>query len=251
MPANYWIYLSPHPDDAVFSCGGLIWEQAARGEQVEIWTICAGDVPSGPLSPFARSLHERWQTGVQAASIRRDEDRAAARILGAGIRHFDLPDCIYRSVPGSPEHKLYTREEDLFGPLHPLEEELVHELAVQLEQDLSPGAQIVLPLALGNHVDHQLVRRAGQAIGRSGWYYPDFPYALQLGAIPRPEQEWQSVVWPVSDQGLHAWQAATATYHSQISTFWSDIGEVYEAIRVFARQQGGVTLWRRVSRTAD
>ena len=27
-----WIYLSPHFDDAVLSCGGLIWEQTHSGD---------------------------------------------------------------------------------------------------------------------------------------------------------------------------------------------------------------------------
>jgi len=38
-----WIYISPHFDDAVLSCGGLIWEQTHKGITVEIWTVCAGD----------------------------------------------------------------------------------------------------------------------------------------------------------------------------------------------------------------
>jgi LmbE family N-acetylglucosaminyl deacetylase len=31
-----WIYLSPHFDDAVLSCGGLIFDQAQAGTPVEI-----------------------------------------------------------------------------------------------------------------------------------------------------------------------------------------------------------------------
>ncbi|MBA4379671.1 MAG: PIG-L family deacetylase, partial [Anaerolinea sp.] len=55
-----WIYISPHLDDAVLSCGGLIWEQSHAGTQVEIWTVCTGDPPEGPLSPFAEVLHAEW-----------------------------------------------------------------------------------------------------------------------------------------------------------------------------------------------
>ena len=49
-----WIYLSPHFDDAVLSCGWLIWQQAQAGQRVEIWTVCAGEIPPGPLTPFAQ-----------------------------------------------------------------------------------------------------------------------------------------------------------------------------------------------------
>ena len=37
-----WVYLSPHLDDAVFSAGGLIYEQAQGGLPVEIWTYNLG-----------------------------------------------------------------------------------------------------------------------------------------------------------------------------------------------------------------
>ena len=79
-----WIYLSPHLDDAAFSCGGLIWEQVKAGETVEVWTICAGEPPEGELPPFARSLHDRWGTGGQTVARRRAEDQAACEVLGAG-----------------------------------------------------------------------------------------------------------------------------------------------------------------------
>ena len=66
-----WIYLSPHFDDVALSCGGLLWEQAQAGEGASVWTICAGEVPAGQLSPFAQSLHERWEKGQGAAVQRR------------------------------------------------------------------------------------------------------------------------------------------------------------------------------------
>ena len=79
-----WIYLSPHFDDAVLSCGGLIWEQVRRGERVEIWTVCAGAIPPGPLSPFAAELHARWGTGMASVEARRAEaEREAAEAARA------------------------------------------------------------------------------------------------------------------------------------------------------------------------
>ena len=56
-----WIYLSPHLDDAVFSAGGLIYEQAQAGIPVEIWTIMCG-YPPLPEEVFsvAQLLHVQW-----------------------------------------------------------------------------------------------------------------------------------------------------------------------------------------------
>ncbi len=128
-----WLYLSPHLDDAALSCGGLIWEQAQSGEEVSLWTICAGDPPSGPLSPFAESVHARWGTGREASAARRAEDIRSCAILGAAFHHLSIPDCIYRRSPKTGE-VLYGSEETIFGPVHPEETLLVSKLARQISR---------------------------------------------------------------------------------------------------------------------
>src|SRR5512138_416649 len=96
-----WVYLSPHFDDAVLSCGGLISDQLKSGLAVEVWTVCAGSPDPGlPLSTFAQGLHNRWGTGLEAVAARRVEDEAAIHRLGACSRYWNLPDCIYRRLPG-------------------------------------------------------------------------------------------------------------------------------------------------------
>ncbi len=44
MPANSrLIFLSPHPDDAVLSCGGWIYQLAQDGERPIVITLFGGD----------------------------------------------------------------------------------------------------------------------------------------------------------------------------------------------------------------
>lgn len=76
-----------------------IWWQTQQGEKVEIWTVCAGNPPEGPLSPYAQTLHQRWQTGPEAVAVRRQEDQEACQRIGALPRYFSIPDCIYRYDP--------------------------------------------------------------------------------------------------------------------------------------------------------
>ena len=96
-----WIYLSPHFDDAVLSCGGLIFEQTRQGLQTEIWTIFAGNPPPGPLSDFALQNHSLWglTSAAETVAMRAAEDEEAASIVGAELVHFEIPDCIYRRSP--------------------------------------------------------------------------------------------------------------------------------------------------------
>ena len=116
MPEH--IYLSPHLDDAIFSCGGLIFQQTQRGDSVLIVTVCAGDPPNEMLSGFAQELHTRWgyESPVEA---RRAEDRIACQLVGAGYEHLEIPDCIYRIDDGGSH--LYPTLESILGELASVE----------------------------------------------------------------------------------------------------------------------------------
>lgn len=238
-----WVYLAPHLDDAVYSCGGQIFGQAQAGEQVVVLTVCAGPPPDGDLSPFAQALHAAWGLAAeQVVPMRRAEDQAACALLGAKAVHWEVPDAIYRrDAHGRPR---YPDGEALFGPLHDEETALVHDLAARLRAWLSPTARLVCPLAIGNHVDHQLTRRAAEASGRVTHYYADFPYAArQAGAMEAVRQGWRMAAPPPSaDRALHAWLEAIRTYVSQFGSFWEDDAALEAEVRAFTAQGGGA-LW--------
>ncbi len=238
-----WVYLSPHFDDAAYSCGGLIWEQTQSDAQVEIWTVCAG-MPPGELTPFAAELHARWGSGAQAVRERRDEDQEACHILGAAQQLFPIPDCIYRFLPDGSA--VIVNNEDLFRA--PLEHESALQgwLAGRLADLLPAGAQMVAPLTLGGHVDHRLARAAAERLGRPLLYYADFPYVarepVDLAQWIAPG--WQAWEQPVSADGLDAWQRAVAAYRSQISTFWAGEEELRADMQRYWRANHGLgRLW--------
>lgn len=249
-----WIYLSPHLDDVALSCGGLLWEQAQAGEEVSVWTLCAGDPPHGALSPFAETLHDRWQSGIAAAEQRRLEDIASCQRLEASFRHFSLPDCIYRRSPLSGEF-LYASEADLWIPIHSEEGSLIETLSREIQANLPPQAKLVTPLALGGHVDHRLARAAAERLGLPLWYYADYPYCTSAASDPANLRQagWSSQTFSVSTAGLHAWQEAVAAHTSQISTFWADLEEMQAAIEAYYRISEGVELWfwEKSSRSLD
>lgn len=259
----HWIYLSPHLDDAVFSCGGLIWQQTHNGDPVEIWTLCAGDPPDPVFSPFAQELHDRWQAGEQGVAERRREDIHACSVVGALPRHFPLPDCIYRrpamdywkppSGQASSDHEaitfLYPDREAIFGLLHPMDLGLLDETAKHLSGLLPPGARLVSPLTLGGHVDHQLARRVAERLVPSPWYYADYPYAADhFAEIPDYLPDgWRKQAVPLSTPALDAWAAAMAAYRSQISSFWPDALRMRSALESYTQQSGGCALWSPAS----
>ena len=242
----HWVYLSPHFDDVALSCGGLVWEQSRSNESADIWTICAAEPPQGDLSPLAQELHTRWQVGQNAPAQRKAEDVQSCQQLGAGYRYFSIPDCIYRRHPHTNTH-MYASEMSLNEPLHSGDIPLVQDLTQELLQSLQENVILVCPLALGNHVDHQLTRRATEESGIVHWYYADFPYVLQCRAqLDQLERSgWMSQVFPISSTGLAVWQESISAHASQISTFWADDLAMRQSVSDYLDWYHGIRLWRK------
>ncbi len=251
MSTYSYIYLSPHPDDAVLSCGGRIWQQTQAGERVLVVTIFASaPAPDAPLSPFAQELHARWGHLDGADARRRAEDRAALALLGADVIHWPYADCIYRQTPDS--HFPYASEEALWGEIHPGEASLVAELAARITAlPLKDGGEGVVyaPLAAGHHVDHKIVRRAvsdppaSTDRGYAVVFYEDYPYAEDpravRDALGAQATQWRAESVPLVEEALEIKIAAIAQYRSQLSTFWTSQAQMAAAIRAFVEQVGG------------
>lgn len=223
----------------MLSCGGCIWQQVHAGEQVLVVTVFAGS-PGPLLSGFAAEMHRRWQLPADAPAMRREEDSAALALLGAHFQHWPYTDCIYRQAPDGSFP--YSSEEALFGELHPAEEGLVAELSERiLALPLAHDGLLYVPLGVGNHVDHRIVRRAAESSGHPVQYYEDYPYAEKEQALLAvlTGRLWRAVLCPLSEQALEAKIAAFACYNSQLGLLGVGIAEAAARIREFARRTGG------------
>lgn len=85
------LVLSPHLDDAMFSCSELI-----RRTRPDVWTVFAGE----PETPVTTSWDLSCGYGDSHALVaqRRQEDQEAFAGTGASIRHLDMLDGVYTSV---------------------------------------------------------------------------------------------------------------------------------------------------------
>ena len=239
-----WIYISPHLDDAVLSAGGLIHEQTRAGMDVEIWTCMCGFPPDEELSPFAQVLHYQW--GIPAAAdvvtARRAEDARAAAIVGAKTFYFDHLDCIYRR--GRNGDWLYS---DVFVPPLAEEEDLPARIAGMIAARLHPDDQLVCQLGLGEHVDHVLVRRAVELLGRPLLYDVDIPYLFNSPDALAPKTAgMQAAVHGISAAGLTAWQDGISAYASQISSLFDGLEGMRSRIHRYREEHGGLRLWSKL-----
>lgn len=238
------LYLSPHLDDAVFSCGGLMAMQDARGEPISVLTLFAGDPPDYRISDYAAELHARWGKAGPPIAMRRAEDRLACGRLGASVVHLDFPDAIYRLDDSG--NALYPSSNSLFDPDAPEEGELLEQLVQALDEIDFGAAKIYCPMGLGGHVDHRLTRRAAEKLEIQILYYADMPYAARsdkLNDLFNPQEvDWISV--PLNSEAIDAWVAAILEYQSQLSTFWQDEDELYKELRNFHDEHDGIPLRR-------
>lgn len=238
------IYLSPHLDDAVLSAGGLIHDQAVGGGNVEIWTLMSGFPGADELSDFATKMHTEWgtTTGVQTVRARRAEDRRAAAVLGARPRHFGFLDCIYRrDAEGQP---LY--QEALYTPPHVYDADLPAQISGAISRSVRRDDVIVCQLGIGEHVDHVLVRKAAELLGRPLLYDADLPYLLNHPDELEPmTASMASRVEPISVAGRAAWLEAIKEYRSQLSTLFDSVESVRERLETYWSATGGFRLWSR------
>ncbi len=125
------------------------------------------------------------------------------------------------------------------------EVDLVEPLSQLLAKLLPEDTELVCPLALGNHVDHQMTRAAVEKLERRTWFYADYPYATDhLGQIEAMEKsDWRKQLFPVSEFGMESWKNAVAAYRSQISSFWLGAEAMKKELEDYREFFGGVMLW--------
>jgi LmbE family N-acetylglucosaminyl deacetylase len=252
-PPVHTLVLSPHFDDAVFSCGGMIRRLTTGGRRVVVVNVCAAP-PAGPLSPYAATLHRRWgaAAGAERATApamvahRRTEDEAALALLGAEGVYLEVPDCIYRMGPDG--RWLYQGDDAIFGAVVPGDEATAAVVGAALSRlaAVYRRTRLLAPLSAGHHVDHQLVRQAAEQLaaarGLGLRYYEDMPYAADDRAVAQALGDaaaWRPRVVRITPEHLAAKVAAMAAYASQISSFWPDEAAMADEIQSLARRRGG------------
>jgi LmbE family N-acetylglucosaminyl deacetylase len=227
MTEKLYLFISPHLDDAVLSCGGLIKRLSATGSEVVVLTVATADIPEDtPLSGQMKWRYVIWRVGNKPFAQRRREDVDAVKILGAKTIHWDLLDAIFRvdidKKPLYPDGNLNVTIHDYDRQnLDPI---LCDKLR-KLNDDLGNKELFVFcPLGIGGHVDHQIVRTAVDKVYKPTKliYYEDFPYVSKsnglesLNKLVKNDDIWEQKILGLSENEIESRILAVACYSSQI-----------------------------------
>lgn len=212
------LVLSPHADDAVLSCGGLLLQH----DDALVVTVCSGQ---------AESPRPKYLASMASVETRMREDRAAMQKLGCKYQALDLLDAVDRSVDGEP---VYRTPSELFGAVSPNDTPVFDEI-FEKASALVAGRVVLCPMGVGAHVDHQLCAHVGRRLQKAGqevWFYPDAPYCFpDSGPKVRSDtsllasRRLRARIW--SNRAVEIdWQAKSelvAEYSSQVVELFGDL----------------------------
>ena len=184
------VVLSPHLDDAVLSCGGLMIHAVSR-TSVTVATLFT-EAGRAPYTLSARRyLHQVGARNAQALyHQRRAEDHAVLEPLGIRGIHAGLTEALFRRRPVPGWWSVWARLLPELAHIYPIyrlhltsgriaaaDAATLQDACEFIQRLVGSGPHLLLaPLGVGGHVDHVLVRTAAERSGAQVAYYSDFPY---------------------------------------------------------------------------
>lgn len=175
------VILSPHLDDAALSLADHIldWQKKHTVHILTVFTSFACSHLSTDAEVNLMNSGARDQFELE--EMRKNEDRQAMKLLHMekNFQYLDFVDAGFREVG---KKTLYSSFNNLFlGSIQdsPAYLSLVEK---ELRKHIPSTAIVVLPLGVGKHVDHLIVRTVAEKIvsPQKRWYYAEYPYASSL-----------------------------------------------------------------------
>jgi len=180
------MFVSPHLDDAVLSCGALL-THLARTNSVTVLTVFSSARPPAKWAPSARNelRNHGAADAMKYFEDRRAEDIAALKEAGATWIHLGFTDAPFRRAGETAGRDSGRAAYPSFhfniarGWIAPSDATLAVTVGAKVSEAVSANevTTVFAPLGAGRHVDHLITRNAMVAAGIDAVYYSDFPYS--------------------------------------------------------------------------
>lgn len=229
-PKKYnYIFFSPHLDDVVLSCGGLIAK--LKKEKVLIVTIFS-DYQGQKYSKHARCYleHLKFIDAKDYFNTRKKEERTAAKFLNYDFEWLDFPEAIFRFNKCLLfTNYFYNSTKKLLGLVYKKDKNILflirEKIEIILKNKSNNESKIYFPLGIGNHVDHQILHEIGLSFLKKRfkkiYFYEDFPYVIKTKKFKLKGLCFKKEM--LSKRNLETKLTAILSYKSQINILFKGV----------------------------
>jgi len=218
------IFFSPHIDDVVLSCGGLI----SKLEEKEILVVTifsdySGEIYSRHAKCYLNSL--KFDNANEYFNSRKKEEKLAAKILDFDFEWLDFPEAIFRFKKKLIFNNFfYTKTSKLFGSVSREDKKIMPFIRNKIKRILktysNTRSKLYFPLGIGNHIDHQILNEIGMDFQKNEiFFYEDFPYCSEVKNFGR---HLKSKKVFLSEKDLKTKLKAITAYKSQLKPLFKD-----------------------------
>ena len=182
------IFISPHFDDAILSCGSLIAQLNGKVDitVINVFTKAHGNPYTLSAKKFL--MDSKYTDAEKLYEDRKREDAKAFSSFNVRIINLDLEDALFRQKEKKTFFGRYVAEFDHHYPTYQFhitkaispDDSSLKRLEKRLETFNTSKYLVFAAYGIGNHADHQIVRLASESVLNRYILYSDFPYNVRM-----------------------------------------------------------------------
>jgi LmbE family N-acetylglucosaminyl deacetylase len=181
------IFISPHNDDAVLSCGGLLTQLAGKTHITVVNVFTSAHAKPYTLSAQQFLKASGYSDAVTLYNVRKKEDKKVLSPLLVSVIDLGLEDALFRKKKQPTFLGKYLPEVDHIYPTYrwhilkgiSKDDNAVSVLKNKLQQFKNKKNLIFAPYGIGNHVDHLIARKVCNKLFDNILFYSDYPYNVR------------------------------------------------------------------------
>lgn len=184
---DHYVFLSPHLDDAVFSCGNLLELLKINQKKIHVITFFTKTKVTSPLTPQAKLLLKvsgNYSDAEKLFENRKNEDKSALKLFDADYLHLDFIDACFRTTPEN-NHPIYESEKQQYsGAIAIQDNQLIKQITISTKKLINkfPNKRLILaPMGIGCHADHLIINKIARNLNEDVVMWTDYPYSIREG----------------------------------------------------------------------
>ncbi len=196
------VFISPHLDDAILSCGALIYILRKKAEIKIITIISKAGKNKLTKSAGAFLKASNYNNAENLFEDRKKEDKNICNYLKIEWKHMNFIDAAWRMSDNNQEIRMQEK------------------IVMVLKKMTQKTSLIFCPIGIGGHEDHLLVRKISDLLPeRKIIYYADYPY-LMKNLIPKEFIREKKLREFYFKKDLHVKEKLIKFYRSQIKVIY-------------------------------